>query len=1034
MRASPSPSNTNPTGVGNRLLAAAFAGGCGGIAAALFDTWQAACSVNGALEVVLVWVQTTGHLGLIGGILGLTAAALGGLGQQLAKKVGRPGPQGGALALTLAALPGVLTIAIKLFQGGYASRLPARPLLIGIIAITLTALCWLGAKLALRWVHRADGARSAVVGVWIRVAALVGLTLAVRYADAHLYRRLYLYLHFTLAVLTLAGFGLAVRMLILRGAASRRRNRFAAGCVVGVALLFLLARVVGNDRHSVRVAVSQRTTTAANLLQATAQPQHPSRRPSVNASAAARQQDRRIRALAASAQGWPVLSGAHIVILSVDALRADRMGMYGYTERQLTENLDRWAAEQAVIFDRAYCPAPHSSYSLTSLHTSHYTHDEAVFNQSIDHPTLAEILERAGYTTVALYTKGIFFTEGEKVGHYRRTNFGFSRVTHGAFRPHEVTDRTTAEIDRIVKEGEGPSVIWVHYFNVHEPYRSTRFGTAARDRYEGEIYETDAEIALLLDTIARQFKRPTIIALTSDHGEEFKDHGGYYHGSSLYEEQIRVPLIIRVPGAAPKRIHAPVSTVGLAATLLRLVGLEPPSAMTGQDLRPAIFGGEQAHVAEPVFSSVMRQHMALVWPWKLIADPSRNLYELYNLKTDPLERVNRFDQQKETGEELLQEIYGWLDEFVSGGHEARTALNLGHMRDPRAVPGLLDVALNTGAPEEERLEALELLGEIEDRSVADRLIPLLDDGAEAVAIHAALTLAKLGHADGRELLYDALFDEDSRLRNRVAIALARLRDTAGIPVLIDALGSDDLEVRHQAIRMLGGLRDRRAVEPLIEAMAEERTRYLTVLALGKIGDPRAYDIIIDTLNNDTHVDVRGYAVVALGWLGMPRAVPRLARLLQQEPGFKWTTEALIRLEGVGRAPVFGTDIAKGVPALRQGWGRCQERPHIVSGEYLGRTSCRTLGRRAVLRFWVDAPDGATVILRARHLLADKGARVPLVLALDGQRIAEMIVTGAYQELRTEIIEGVWSPDTHRLELSLAREGALEVDHLVVLAR
>lgn len=112
------------------------------------------------------------------------------------------------------------------------------------------------------------------------------------------------------------------------------------------------------------------------------------------------------------------------------------------------------------------------------------------------------------------------------------------------------------------------------------------------------------------------------------------------------------------------------------------------------------------------------------------------------------------------------------------------------------------------------------------------------------------------------------------------------------------------------------------------------------------------------LNSGSQLDVRGYAVVSLGWIGKPEAIPKLLELLRKEPEIKWTAESLVRLDAVGHAPLFGADIRKGSSAERRGFGKCVEKEPILDGEYLGRTVCRTLGNEAELAFFADAPDGA----------------------------------------------------------------------------
>lgn len=1017
-------------------FAAALAGVAAGLVAAVLDTRQAWPDVDGASSAALVLLQSVARTTLAGAVLAFGCWLVTTVGELAARRLGRRPMTGAVAAVMVAGAPALIFASIRLFQGGFTSQLPARPVLIGATAAILIALTGAAARLWLGVLRRVDDApriRPLAIAV---AAALVLAALGARWCDAHLYRRLYLYIHGALAVGTLGGLALALRLTLLRrpGADQRRPWLIRAGAIaLGLALLALaLARMTLDERQVVKLAVYERTATTANVLRLTSGPRPVGKGPRPSAEARRARYERELRVRAASSDELPELPGAHLILISIDALRADRVGAYGYEARDLTPHIDAWAAK-SVLFERAYCPAPHSSYSISSMHTSRYIHDEAAQGRELSHPTIAQVLAANEYETVALYTQGIFFTEGENVSHYKKTRFGFDDANHGAPRPDQLTDYAISELERCVARGEPPVFMWVHYFNVHEPYRSTLFGTSPRERYEGEIAETDPGVKRLLDYIEHKLVRPSVVVLTADHGEEFKDHGGHYHGSSLYDEQVRVPLIFSVPGAAPQRIAAPVSTVDLAPTLLKLVGVKPPPSMSGHDLRPAIFGGDEAHVATPVFASVMLRHMAVRWPWKLVADPSRGLFELFDLEADPTEKVNRYDDRRELADELLGEINAWLDDIGRGEDPASTALNLGRLRDPRAVPGLFTVAKNTGAPAEDRVEALNLLGWIRAYKRTDEIAALLDDPDERVSTAAALSLGEMGDARGQELLRDALYDDDPEIRDRAARALGELGDRSAVPVLIEALGRDDLKVREHAIRLLGRLGDPRATEPLIETIAEDRTRYLSVLALGKLGDRRAFDPLMEVLDHETHTDIRGYTVVAFGWLRFPEAIPRVLRVLREEPELRWTPEALIRLDAVGRHPLYGTDVARGARALGQGWGKCEAKPWIVHGDFLGRTLCRTTGRSAALTFEVRAPEGATVILRARHLFEDRGVAAELVISVDGQELGRATLGGDHREFRVQTPGRAWDPGSHRVVLELDRPGRFEVDHLLVLA-
>jgi arylsulfatase A-like enzyme/HEAT repeat protein len=1018
---------------GMRVVRAALTGLFGGVAAALLDGRQAILAVNGAMEIGLLILQTIAIAGMAGVAVGLLAVGCVLAGQRVATRFGFDPMRGATIVLTAAALPFLTYISIRLFQGGFTSRLPARTVLIIIAVLLLGAIFFLAARGVLAILAWAEKRPSTDRSVVIVIAILVLLSLAFRWADAHLYRRLYLYLHGMLGALSLGGLAIAFRIAILRERMKIwRRKLIQVAVLVMFGLTVVGARMTVEWRQTVKSAIWENTATTADVLRMVSFRSRPvQKRPTSEMRDL--QKDRNRRVLEASAGDFPVFPGTNVLLVTVDALRADRLGAYGFKGRNLSPGLDGWIAEKGIVFERAYCPAPHSSFAITSLHTSRYTRDEAMLEREITYPTMAEVFKNAGYMTHSFFTKGIFFTEGEKVGHYRRNNFGFERVVHGAPPPDELTAKALDAIEHAARWGDKPSFFWVHYFNVHEPYEDTRFGDSPVDRYEGEIARMDPHVTRLVEGAEKAYGGNLLVVFSADHGEEFNDHGGYYHGSSLYEEQIRVPLVIRVPGVKPHRVTMPVSFVGVAPTLLNLAGISPPHTMIGQDLRPALFGGNTAHVAEPVFSAVMNQHMVLRWPWKLITDPSLGLYELYNLENDDCERVNLYDRRRKLADELIQEIYVWLDAIGQSENEVRTVLNLGHMQDLRAIPGLVEIARNQGALLEDRVEAIDLLGTIKDRSVTADVKTLLLDENEKVATAAALALGDLGDMCGRELILDALFADEPSIRDRAALTLGRREEPAATEALVEALGRDDVDIREQAIRMLGRLGEPCTVDALLTMLAEERTRYLTVLALGKIGDPRAYEALMDVIENEKYTDVRGYAVVALGWLEMSEAIPRLMRVLVEEPEIKWTTESLIRLGAVGRAPLFGMDISKDSHENSKGFRKCFEKPKVVHGGFLDRTFCNTKGSVARVEFFTSISGSATLIVRARHLTKEQERDVSLEIFVDSVKVGEVPLGEQFQEFRIVTSTNTWLEGRHQVQFKMEKPGSFALDHVLVLA-
>src|SRR5262249_29552298 len=155
------------------------------------------------------------------------------------------------------------------------------------------------------------------------------------------------------------------------------------------------------------------------------------------------------------------------------------------------------------------------------------------------------------------------------------------------------------------------------------------------ERYDSEVAFVDRQLGRLVAALER-LDRPVVLVLTADHGEEFKEHGGWYHGSSVYEEQVRVPLIVVAPGLGPRVVRQPVELVDVAPTVMGLLGQAAPPSLRGDDLGAALLGGGEAR---PIFAEVDTRRMVADERWKLIHDVRRDTWELYDLDADPGEQV-----------------------------------------------------------------------------------------------------------------------------------------------------------------------------------------------------------------------------------------------------------------------------------------------------------------------------------------------------------------------------------------------------------
>jgi arylsulfatase A-like enzyme len=197
-------------------------------------------------------------------------------------------------------------------------------------------------------------------------------------------------------------------------------------------------------------------------------------------------------------------------------------------------------------------------------------------------------------------------------------------------------------LPRLERHGKGPLFLFLHLLDAHAPYDSAS-GASAFERYLGELGLVDQQLARLVALLNARFAGRAALIVTADHGEAFAEHGAYYHATALYEEQIRVPLLISVPGVEPRAVSTPVSLVDLGPTILDLFGLATPGHFMGESLT-AFLRGESPTLTRPIAAEVRLMHM-LIDPdgYKSIIDDRTHIGEVYDLHRDPGEHRNLND-------------------------------------------------------------------------------------------------------------------------------------------------------------------------------------------------------------------------------------------------------------------------------------------------------------------------------------------------------------------------------------------------------
>jgi len=443
-----------------------------------------------------------------------------------------------------------------------------------------------------------------------------------------------------------------------------------------------------------------------------------------------------------------------IVLISIDSLRADHLGCYGYS-RSTSPNVDALAAD-GVLFENPVAPAPWTLPSYASLFTGLYprTHQTTSITLKGDDahepsapskrqkliyrrlppktPTLASSLRAAGYSTHAILATPLLHARFGLDAGFDTYNDDLARIggrrAHRAVNSPQVTDAALKALDRL----KPPFFLFIHYWDVHYEYlppppfdtrfdpdypgglspaqfldsRNIALDSDPRDLqhwvalYDGEIAWTDEHVGRIIAELkARGLYDDAIVIFTADHGDAFFEHGLKGHQHSLYQELLRVPLVVRGPGfQRGRRVAQNVSLVDLMPTLLEIVRAKPPAGVQGRSLLPLLRGGTLPD--RPVFAETTHARKSRSEPrceaWcmidgahKLIVyEPGRYPPELYDLAADPLEQRNlgdgpryaalraRFDQWFQQTPVGVAAAHGEMEDSMKSGLKA-----LGYLGD-----------------------------------------------------------------------------------------------------------------------------------------------------------------------------------------------------------------------------------------------------------------------------------------------------------------------------------------------------------------
>ena len=805
-----------------------------------------------------------------------------------------------AVALLLAS-PLLVYDAFALFHGVQASRIPAHTFISALLIVLGTGVVWTAMTLWAGLLSRAEARRAADrdgehcegkrgpllgIGLSLILAAVVA-----SWVNLNLLPRLYHWFHLSLALVGLVLCVLALRLLLAMGHRMLgKRWSFILGA--GAAVLFMVAAVVERPilsrSQSLRFFIYEKTQLAS--LFARLVPTRPGTVP-------------RAITRASPEADSPLPEGPHrresdIVLITVDATRADHLGCYGYG-RPTTPNIDALAAA-SVRFQHAYTQAPHTSFALASLMIGKYYPTLARLASMDTHETLAAILRRYGWKTAAFFPPSVFYIDAHKMKAFEANNFDFEYVKYEYL---DAEGRVRQIEDFLRAENPRKLFLWLHLFEPHEPYdRHAEFDFGGRDvdRYDSEIAYSDKVVGQVIALMKR--KRPgAIVIVAADHGEEFGEHGGRYHGTTLYEEQVRVPLIVMVPGLPPHVVAGPAQLIDIPATILGLLDIPLPLRMRGTDLGPWLLTPPAPDSRlPPAFAEVEDKRMIRLGSEKLICDASRDYCNYFDLTADPGEQHDLADQRMDKVTALRGQLDAWLGQqahfeaklagAADGASDLARAIERGRLGDSSAAGPLASMLL-MDAPVSSRREAASLLvttlpSRTETKEALLAAVSKSDD--EQVRAWAAVAALRLDATTTVELVRALLARPASEtaalLRTHAALALAEKADGSGVAVLgkaLDACGTD-VHLCKRILAALGRLKDSAAVRPLVGHLAFVQTRRETVEALASIADPAAVGSLIGCLENDEYVPVRVAAAQALSRLGGAHAVQGLQTALGHE--------------------------------------------------------------------------------------------------------------------------------------------------------
>ncbi|OIP40626.1 MAG: hypothetical protein AUK47_08010 [Deltaproteobacteria bacterium CG2_30_63_29] len=377
------------------------------------------------------------------------------------------------------------------------------------------------------------------------------------------------------------------------------------------------------------------------------------------------------------------LKQKNIVFLIVDTMRQDRTGYAGYG-REVTPELDK-IATRSVVFRHAHSQAPNTPRSMPSIFSGRYP-SEVAWKKRFqnfspvrdDVTTVFEVLAAGGYVNHSV-TSHWYFQE------VRNLNAGFDNWDNTGWvdiapsntdvSSPRIYEKLPGHLDELMASGK-PWTMFIHLADPHGRYMKHAgvvpdFGNELVDKYDQDLRFADVYVGKIWELLdSKGLLDTTAVVITSDHGEAFGEHGQHFHGQTIYDEILQVPLVMYLPGVEPIQIDTPVELIDIAPTLLDATGLAIPDSFSGRSLVPAI-EEPSSFLPRPTYAEVLacpswdEEIRALTQgELKLVWRVSKGFYELYNLTNDPTEQKNILRSNSEQAERMKAAMAQFVEQTL----------------------------------------------------------------------------------------------------------------------------------------------------------------------------------------------------------------------------------------------------------------------------------------------------------------------------------------------------------------------------------